>query len=79
MTEDDEFDVVVHALQTHRDILWKMTQSNMNSDMFNIMDQIRLEQIDQLDSAIKCHKVHSSRKDTPCKRTSDIQANTRDT
>ena len=69
---DDEFDVVVHALQTHRDILWKMTQSNMNSDMFNIMDQIRLEQIDQLDSAIKCHKVQ-------CKRTSDIQANTRDT
>jgi len=57
MTEDDDFDVVVHALQTHRDILWKMTQSNMNNDMFNVMDQIRLEQIDQLDNAIKCHKV----------------------
>ena len=52
---DDDFDVVVHALQTYRDNLWKMTQSNMNNDMFNIMDQIRLEQIDQLDSAIKCH------------------------
>jgi len=57
MTEDDDFDVVVHVLQTHRDILWKMTQSNMNNDMFNVMDQIRLE---QLDSAIKCHKVQKS-------------------
>jgi hypothetical protein len=37
-----------------------MTQSNMNNDMFNVMDQIRLEQIDQLDNAIKCHKVQKS-------------------
>ena len=59
MTEDDDFDIVVHALQTHRDKLWKMTQSNMNNDMFNVMDQIRLEQIDQLDGAIKCHKVQN--------------------
>ena len=57
MTEDDDFDIVVHVLQTHRDILWKMTQSNMNNDMFNVMDQIRLEQIDQLDNAIKCQEV----------------------
>ena len=60
MTDDDDFDIVVHVLQTHRDILWKMTQSNMNNDMFNVMDQIRLEQIDQLDGAIKCHKVQKS-------------------
>jgi hypothetical protein len=60
MTEDDDFDIVFHVLQTHRDILWKMTQFNMNSDMFNVMDQIRLEQIDQLDNAIKCHKVQKS-------------------
>ena len=60
MTEDDDFDVVVHALQTHRDILWKMTERNTNNDMFNVMDQIRLEQIDQLDSAIKCHNVQKS-------------------
>ena len=59
MTEDDDFDVVVHVLQTHRDILWKMTERNMNNDMFNVMDQIRLEQIDQLDNAIKCHKVQN--------------------
>ena len=51
-----EYDVVIDVLQKHRDILWKMTQSNMNIDMFNIMDQIRLEHIDQLDKAIKMWK-----------------------
>jgi hypothetical protein len=60
MTEDDDFDIVIHVLQTHRDILWKMTERNTNNDMFNVMDQIRLEQIDQLDNAIKCHKVQKS-------------------
>jgi len=60
MTEDDDFDIVVYALQIQRDKLWKMTQSNMNNDMFNVMNQIRLEQIDQLDNAIKCHKVQKS-------------------
>jgi hypothetical protein len=29
-----------------------MTQQNMNAESFNMMDQIRLEQIDQLDKAI---------------------------
>lgn len=55
MTEED-YDVVLDTLQKQRDILWKMTQSNMNSDSFNIMDQIRLEQIDQLDKAITLWK-----------------------
>jgi hypothetical protein len=52
----NEYDVVIDALQEKRDRLWKMTQQNMNSDMFNIMDQIRLEQIDQLDHAIASWK-----------------------
>jgi hypothetical protein len=51
MTEED-YDVVIDTLQKQRNILWKMTQQNMNADMFNIMDQIRLEQIDQLDKAM---------------------------
>ena len=50
---DEEYDVVIDALQEKRDRLWKMTQQNMNADMFNIMDQIRLEQMDQLDRAIQ--------------------------
>ena len=55
MTEED-YDVVLDTLQKQRDILWKMTQQNMNSDSFNIMDQIRLEQIDQLDKAMAMWK-----------------------
>jgi Zn finger protein HypA/HybF involved in hydrogenase expression len=47
-----DYDVVIDTLQKQRAILWKMTDLNMNADMFNVMDQIRLEQIDQLDKAI---------------------------
>jgi hypothetical protein len=53
---DEEYDAVIDTLQKQRDILWKMTQQNMNSDMFNIMDDIRLAQIDQLDHAIASWK-----------------------
>jgi hypothetical protein len=35
-----------------------MTQQNMNADMMNIMDDIRLEQIDQLDKAIDLWNRH---------------------
>ena len=51
-TNDYAYDVVIDTLQKQRNILWKMTQQNMNADMFNIMDQIRLKQIDQLDKAM---------------------------
>lgn len=56
---DKEYDIVLDTLQKQRDRLWKMTQSNMNHDLFNIMDQIRLEQIDQLDKAMKLWKEQS--------------------
>lgn len=49
---EKEYDVVIDVLQKHRDILWKITQQNMNAESFNMMDQIRLEQIDELDRAI---------------------------
>jgi hypothetical protein len=58
MDEPDDYDVVVDTLQQHYDKLWKMTQSNMNMDMFNIMDQIRLDQMDQLKTAIQLWKTH---------------------
>jgi hypothetical protein len=57
--EDEEFDVVTDVLQKHHDVLWKMTQQNINADMFNIMDQIRFEQMDQLKRAIKMWKDHN--------------------
>lgn len=53
-TEEKPYDVVVDTLKQSRDKLWKMTQKNMNSGSFNIMDQIRLDHIDQLDKAIQC-------------------------
>jgi hypothetical protein len=59
MNEEKDFDVVIDVLEKHRAILWKMTQQNMNSDMFNVMDQIRLEQIDQLDRAIIMWENHN--------------------
>lgn len=52
MNEEKDYDVVVDVLQKHRDKLWKMTQQNMNAESFNMMDQIRLEQIDEIDKAI---------------------------
>ena len=54
MNDEKDYDVVLDTLSIKRAILWKMTQSNMNMnmDMMNIMDDIRLEQIGQLDKAI---------------------------
>ena len=52
MRDEEDYDVVIDVLQKHRDKLWMMTNLNMNADSFNIMDQIRLEQIDQLNKAI---------------------------
>lgn len=58
MVTEDDYDVVIDTLQKQRDVLWKITKSNMNCGLFEmgIMDQIRLEQIDQLDKAIKMWK-----------------------
>lgn len=53
--EEVDYDVVIDTLQKKRDILWKMTQQNMNSEFMSmgIMDDIRLEQIAQLERAIE--------------------------
>ena len=53
---DDNYDVVADALLKYKHMLWKMTEQNMNADMFNAMDQIRLDQMDELDKAIKERK-----------------------
>jgi len=54
MNEED-YDVVVDVLSKHRDKLWEMTRRNMQSEFIgmNIMDDIRLAQIEQIDEAIK--------------------------
>lgn len=54
----DDYDVVLNTLQKERDLLWSMTEQNMNSEYvgMNIMDDIRLSQIRQLDIAIRMWK-----------------------
>ena len=56
MTEN--YDVVIDTLQKQYDILWKMTERNMNSEFMGmgIMDDIRLDQMDQLKQAINMWK-----------------------
>jgi len=52
--QNEDFDVVLDALQERYDVLWKMTERNMNSEIIgmNIMDDIRLEQCDKLKKAM---------------------------
>jgi len=54
----EKFDIVITTLEEKRDKLWKMTEMNMRSDYIglNIMDSIRLRQIDELDEAIEMWK-----------------------
>jgi hypothetical protein len=56
MTED--YDVVIDTLQKKYDALWDMVKQNINSEYIGmgIMDDIRLEQMDQLKQAIKIWK-----------------------
>lgn len=53
--EEKEYDVVIDVLTKHRDKLWEMTRRNMQSEFIgmNIMDDIRLAQIDQINEAIE--------------------------
>jgi hypothetical protein len=60
---DEKYDVVIDVLTKHREKLWKMTQGNMNAGAFNIMDTIRLGQIDDIDSCIKMWTDYNERTD----------------
>ena len=61
----NEYDVVLDTLQKQRDILWKMTERNMTSEILgmSIIDDIRLEQIEQLDKAMKLWKSRDAIKE----------------
>ena len=57
MTEE-EYDVVIDVLQKHHVKLWNMNLSNMNSDTgMSLMDDVRFEQMDQLQQAIDMWKA----------------------
>lgn len=53
---DEEFDIVIDTLQKKIDEFWKITDSNMKMGFMSIMDDIRLEQIEQLKTAIELRK-----------------------
>jgi len=55
MNDEPEYDVVIDVLQKHHDKLWEMTKRNMNSEFIgmNIMDDIRLSQMDELKAAMQ--------------------------
>lgn len=57
-TMTDDYDVVIDTLQKQYDILWKMTERNMNSEFMGmgIMDDIRIEQMEQLKEAMDMWK-----------------------
>lgn len=50
----DEYDVVIDVLSKHQSSLWEMTRRNMTSEFvgMNIMDDIRMQQIDKLQEAM---------------------------
>lgn len=54
----DEFDIVINTLQKQHDVLWRMTEQNMNSEYgMGIMDDIRFKQMEQLQQAIDMWKA----------------------
>ena len=53
----DDYDVVIDTLQKQYDKLWNMTQAQMNSEYgMSLLDDIRFEQMDQLQQAIDMWK-----------------------
>jgi len=53
----DEFDIVINTLQKQQDVLWRMTEQNMNSEYgMSLMDDIRFKQMNQLQQAIDMWK-----------------------
>ena len=57
---EQEYDVVIDVLQKHSNKLWEMTQRNITSEYvgWNIMDDIRMKQIEELKEAISVWKKH---------------------
>ena len=63
----DDYDVVVDVLTKHAQKLWKMTERNMRSEYIgmNIMDDIRLKQIETIDEAIRVWKNYNAEEHPP--------------
>ncbi len=54
---EEQYDVVIDVLQKHHDKLWNMTRAQMDSEYgMSLMDDIRFEQMEQLQQAIDMWK-----------------------
>jgi hypothetical protein len=57
-----DYDVVVDTLQKQYDKLWEMTRAQMDSEYgMSLMDDIRFEQMEQLQEAIDMWKARNER------------------
>lgn len=56
MSEEQDYDVVLATIEAKINQLWKMTQSNMEMGLMNVMDDIRIESIEQLKEAAELWK-----------------------
>lgn len=58
---ENDYDVVIDVLTKHRDKLQQMVDQNLRSEFIGmgIMDDIRLEQIAQIDQCLKLWKEQS--------------------
>ena len=53
MITSEDYDIVIDTLQKQHDVLWKITEQNMNSEFgMSLMDDIRFKQMDQLQQAM---------------------------
>lgn len=57
----DDYDVILDVLTKHKNELQKLINSNMEMDMFNVMDYIRLDHIAQINKCIELWKNEKSR------------------
>ena len=57
---ENDYDVVIDVLTKHRDKLQQMVDQNLRSEFFGmgIMDDIRLEQIAQINQCLALWKAH---------------------
>lgn len=63
--DNDDYDVVVNILHLHRARLYEMTRSNMRAEIgMGIMDDIRLEQISEIDECLRVWKEYCDRRST---------------
>ena len=59
--DTEEYDVVIDVLTEHKNKLWTMTKRNMDNLSFNIMDSIRLDQIDEIEDCIEMWKNYKKK------------------